>query len=289
MPKYSVFEIQLLLETMAYKAGAEAFDKGGFDTISAQMDPKESPYEIDITSRYLKEQIYDRVQKAMHDKQKVINFSQSYIDTLSAFLNFQSFHSFQRSVDGLQKALSKVSFKSNATYQFLIISHPDDHPKLEEISQLIARAGNNAFWVDFRDKELLKQKLGESSIAIVVLSNNLSISAVEKDLPDKAASPEIPIFLYDQETQKLPIDQTLPSEWQVKPILNQYNLAIALSLFKIHSEGKLTHEPDTTPKAQHLNPTESGTIITGANTRIKGKYISGRDMHINIQKKTKDN
>lgn len=289
MPEYPVFEVKLLLEALANKAGVRTFDKRGFEIISQGMSKETSPTGVEITPRYLREQIFDKLNKALEAKEVKVSYSQDYIDTLTDHLHFNSFTTFQRAVKNIQKALTKMEIKRSADYELAVVHHPDEPTNLEEIRRLLNTSDFKVLWLDVKEKEEILGRLNNVALTIVLLSNKLTTNALQNNLPDNIAQPTSPFLLYDLSGNAQPINPTLPSEWQAKPVLELGSLSILLGLLQVILESnKLAENPTKDDDVASTNPNDTGTIIQGDNTRIKGKYVSGRDMHIVINKLKKN-
>lgn len=289
MPEYPVFEVQLLLEALANNAGVRSFDKRGFEIISEGFNKDTSPTGVEITSRYLKEQIFDKLNKALAAKEVKVSYSQDYIDTLTDHLHFNSFTTFQRAVKNIQKTLTKLEINRNADYEIAIVHHGDEPTNLEEIRRLLESSDFKVLWLDVKEKEEVKQQLENVALTIILLSNKLTLNLLKSNLPANIAKPKAPFLLYDPAASTLSINPTLPSEWQAKPVLDQSSLSILLGLLQViietnHPVEKL-QKMDEVPS---VSSRDAGTVIQGDNTRIKGKYVSGRDMHIVINKHKKN-
>lgn len=289
MPEYPVFEVQLLLEALANKAGVRSFDKRGFETISEGFNKDTSPTGVEITSRYLKEQIFDKLNKALEAKEVKVSYNQDYIDTLTDHLHFNSFTTFQRAVKNIQKALTKMEINRGADYEIAVVHHGDVPTNLEEIRRLLDSSDFKVLWLDVKEKEEVKQQLQNVALTIILLSNKLTLNILKSNLPASIAHPKAPFLLYNPEASTQPIKPTLPSEWQAKPVLDQSGLSILLGLLQVIIESnRFVEKPPKMDGVPSPNPNDTGTIIQGDNTRIKGKYVSGRDMHIVINKLKKN-
>lgn len=289
MPEYPVFEVQLLLEALANKAGVRSFDKRGFEIISEGFNKDTSPTGVEITSRYLKEQIFDKLNKALEAKEVKVSYSQDYIDTLTDHLHFSSFTTFQRAVKNIQKALTKMEIKRGADYEIAVVHHGDEPTNLEEIRRLLDSSDFKVLWLDVKEKEEVRQQLQNVALTIILLSNKLTFNLLKSNLPDNIAKPKAPFLLYDPATSTLPINPSLPIVWQTKPVLDQSSLSILLGLLQVIIEtNNPVEKPQKRDEIPSASPSDTGTVIQGDNTRIKGKYVSVGSMHIVINKLKKN-
>ena len=276
MPEYPVFEVQLLLEALAHRAGVRSFDKRGFEIISEGFSKETSPTGVEISPRYLKDQIFDKLSKAHQAKEAKVNCSQDYIDTLTYKLHFNSFTTFQRAVKNIQKALTKMEIKRGTDYEIAVVHYPDEPTNLEEIRRLLDSTDFKVLWLDVKQKEEVQQQLQNVDLTIILLSNKLTLNMLKSNLPASIAQPKAPFLLYDPEASTQPINSTLPFEWQAKPVLDQSGLSILLGLLQVIIESSnLIEKPQKMEGVPSSNPNDTGTIIQGDNTH-KGEICIGQ-------------
>lgn len=107
MAQFPTTDISILLDASAYKAGVNDFDIGGFSRFADFLKGCPSDFGVTISERYLKEQLYDKIEKARNNGDGSIGLSQAYVDTLSQALGFNSFKAFNRFLDKQKDNLKK--------------------------------------------------------------------------------------------------------------------------------------------------------------------------------------
>ena len=166
MPDYPVFDVNLLLETLAIQVGVPKLDKGGLDKISRQIRAKGNPYEVNISARYLKERLYDRLQKAVDEGQPLMDISQAYIDSISYFLGFNSFTAFQKAWNSLQEWLPGTADGISEAQKVVIIHREKDGKQLEEIKQLTDQLEEPALWIRPEDAAEIPEQVPNASLVL---------------------------------------------------------------------------------------------------------------------------
>ncbi|MEQ9262855.1 MAG: hypothetical protein RLP14_06815 [Owenweeksia sp.] len=282
MPDYPVFDVNVLLETLAKEAGVPKLDKGGLDILSRQLRAKGNPYDVKISARYLKERLCDRLQQAVDDDQPLIDLSQAYIDSISHFLGFNSFTAFQKAQNSLQQWLPGVQSPKPEDRKILVIHGGKDRNQPEEIKRLTEQIEVPVIWISMEGKEEIRQQISDASLVLCALGDLKDLDRIESFLPGETQTNPPPVFLYSL-GGNASLEKSLPVRWQEKPLLNRPRLNMVLTLFEVGLEDKKDRESEPTigPTGPHLK--NSGAIVGGKH-KFKGKYQNVGTMNITINK-----
>lgn len=286
MAKYSPHKIQVLLTSAGLKAGVENFDKRGFDTLSKAIaeELKEPIFGVTIDARYLKESIHDKLIKAEAQNVDELGFNRDYIDTLSYYAGYQSFDAFQAALDKWDKLVQAAGSKNKVIG---IFSNPKFDSVSNELQSLIQRSKLESerplldhetpdinFWVD------------RICLAIAIVNNSLQLNEIDKPLLGLGKDSSVPLVFYtsNQESDPNPPEELI---WRKGLLARDNDLLLILAALALYGEaGELEKTKKGKDSKYHISAENVGAIIDG-NSRIKAKYLSSRDMHINITKNAK--
>ncbi len=281
MPDYPVFDVNILLQTLAKKVGVPKFDKGGFDKISRQLRTRGNPYEIKISARYLKERVYNRLQEAIESGQPLIDISQAYIDSLSYFLGFNSFTAFQKSKNQLKEWFPNSSQPKPDGQKVLVIQQGKDREQFKGIEQLTEQMEESVLWLS-PDDLTVPEQIEQASLVLWVFNKAQDLDRIESILPDDSQKKRPPFFLYSSGNDGS-LQKELPLPWQQRPLLDQQTLGIALCLMQTDLEDEEDREENTDEYKEGIRLKKSGAIIGGQH-KFKGKYQNVGTMNITINK-----
>lgn len=287
MPAYPTPEIEILLHTAAFKAGVEQLDKRGFQTLRREIKKAESPYEINISERYLEESIFKRVEKAKNNGQSTLNFSQNYVDTICHYIGYMSFRAFKTSYQDLIGTFSQLE-GNDATQDIAIIYHKKDHKALLRLKDQLENGGLKGMYLTTENPDLNPETLKGIPLAIVISSNALPFASLG-ELISSVSSEGTPLFLPFVLEEGLQ-QRSLP-EFKGKPVLYEENSILALSMVKANlkeEDYNKQKDEDLLDTKKAIQSSEGGANITGDHINIKGKYMALRDMNIQIDKTKKN-
>ncbi|HBF20235.1 MAG TPA: hypothetical protein DDW81_09055 [Cryomorphaceae bacterium] len=282
MPDYSVFDVNLLLETLAIQVGVPKLDKGGLDKISRQIRARGNPYEVNISARYLKERLYDRLQKAVDEGQPLLDISQAYIDSISYFLGFNSFTAFQKARNSLQEWLPGTADGKSEAQKVVIIHREKDGKQLEEIKQLTDQLEEPALWIRPEDAAEIPEQVPNASLVLCTVKEPKDLDRIESLLVTVERADWPPLFLYNL-SGNTSLEKKLPVHWQERPLLGKHNLAMVLSLLHTGTEASKSEEQEYHLRPESIRLKKSGAIIGGKH-KFKGEYQNVGTMNITINK-----
>lgn len=282
MAKYYVHEISILLQAAGIKAGIDAFDKKGFTQLADVINEgkEKSPYNIEVTERYLKETIFKELEKAEQENNDSLGLSQDHIETLCNYLNYSSFSVFQESLKAWSEKLMELHPDLNALF---VLYNPTLQKLPAEFKQALDQSKLEYQTSTTGKDDALNDLVQKAFLVIAVVNQSLQLNeAGEKLLSEiNKTTPNSLLFYHSTKEE---IKPALADDWKRKRLVLEKDLLLVLLLVKLHISGGRRNDPNEKKAEKRAeNPIIIGTSIHG-NQKVKAEYFSNKDMHITINK-----
>lgn len=278
MSEYNITKIQTLFGLALAKADAE-LNKSGFNKLQDRIKRHLDANKLKISARYIDERIHQQIKNCLDNERPKVSLKLEYLEELALFVNNQGFAHFE-----IQYANISQRIKLDDIQHFpLRISLVSDLSHSSPITTQLIYPGQLAQirnqYIDLNSirRENLELLTSENDISILLISykdqeKDQELFDLLKDIVSQAQG-LIPIWL-DQS------DITSPSIIALDWLTIDY-LEI-LTQWLIYNNHKEQPQSDSTKKSTSRAINNAGAVNLGKIGTIKAKYISARDMHINI-------
>lgn len=262
------------------------FTRRGMDVLDEEIDDRYKPVEETISIKYLDEHVLKPVSQAHEKGNKTVNLGTGKLNKICDFIGFRDYqgfcfawaqigqffnlHTLNEEKDTF-KCIYENTEEGSVSKQCNGAQYPEQNLNLA--SPLLLNS------IDTKGlKDALNSETGIIIIGKEWLKDELATPLTEWFLNKSKQSTLCPVWTVKPKEVKqylptVPVDMILPSE-------PYFSLAFQYLQYYIEQPGqgsKDQHGVQTT-----VNVTDSGAVFTG-NPNITGKYISSRDMTINIK------
>jgi len=284
----SAFPVEhiLVILRMACAREQTTFTRRGMDTLDEEIDDRYKPIEENISVKYLDEHVLKPVSVANEKGYKTVSLGKGKLNKLCDFIGFRDYQGFCDAWAQIGKFVNPRGLNEKKSAFKCIYEHTEEgsvskqcngaqYPEqnLNLASPLLLNATNvNGL------KDVLSSETGIIIMGKEWLKDEL-VSPLTKWLLNKPDEGTLcPVWnVHVKEVKKhlptVPVDIILPSE-------PYFRLAFQYLQYYIEQAGQ--HSKDLHQGQSIINITDSGAVFTG-NPNITGKYISSRDMTINIK------
>lgn len=274
MANYDVNKIEVLFSLCLAKAKAER-NRAGFDKLSQSINQDRPPTSIQPSQKYLDENIHKQLLKSVESNKEVVGLNHKYIEVLAEFLDFGEYTKFSDSYDRILKItgwdeLTSIHFfyEEAKEDEIKLIVSELSYPNQEYIIDVsLAALPEKANFKNQKEIQLL-QVLFVSSVWIEQRQLKLHTTTEDSQI----------LYIHYDENEQVEFEGLSKME---------LSLIYQMLSHNVNPEAPFNKQQDKLRKglAQTTNIHDSGAINLGTIGSIKAKYISSRDMHINIKKK----
>lgn len=274
MANFSTNKIEVLFCLCLVKAKVKR-ERSQYDGLSEAINNTNPHNDPNITQKYLDEGIDKRLQAAFTDGLPTVGINPTYLDVLALYLGYENFQAFEIVFDAAYAQLNQLS-----SYRIRFF-HPQD--KKAEAKQMLATLSypeqSNLVNIDYstlpETPHFFEADKESSFISLWVDQDWVDHNSLDFDTDVDAS----PLLLVNQSEDGKTILQPV-----TKP---EFTLYFQLLILGINQEASFVNDEKdlSKPGNRPIIIKDSGAINLGNIGSIKAKYLSSRDMTINIKKK----
>ncbi|MBI1183494.1 hypothetical protein GC194_04450 [bacterium] len=288
MPSFSVKQISIIIKMAAAKAGTD-LSRSGLLELEMKINDGYKPEETEINQRYLDEHVVKPIERASDPNSSTISLGKDKVDKLCNYLGYENFKDFNEWLLKVEKSI--VLYPTNQVVDDFIhiICNPEDEKFINpQVKNSLYQGQEPELKFELIDCKggCNFRKIVKGKKCLLILNQEFFISSFYDQLKvfyelDKDINALVIPLWYDADIDELKsVFPELPQE----QIITTEHLALAMQyILTINKVGAKITENSTSKN--HTVIENSGAVFLGKNTTVKGKYISSRDMTININNK----
>lgn len=290
MPAFPINHIAVMLRLACAKEQVP-LTRQGMDALDEAIDDQYRPKDQEITVRYLDERLLKPVLEATKTGASTLKTGQPRIDKICNFIGFRDYEGFSRAWSLVAHYLKPDSWSTHGEGLQFICARADE--------ALATKLYQSAKYPEQKSELISPRVLHEldTEALSTMLHNAQGILCIPKAWLKPEFAPIWNEWLCDaqQRGQLCPIwNADIENVKQLLPNVPKEQLLSAESYCGLATQYLIYHLEQASPRDEELSHgsstfhiTNSGAVFTG-NPNITGKYISSRDMTININENSDD-